>query len=76
MKAELIIKSGKCELDDLFGDEGSISHTVDLHVNGDCISRITHTNIEALYEILNIEETTEEFIVDTGRLNYIQNNKL
>ena len=71
MNVELCINSGKTQLDEIFGDDTSISHTISLNVDGNTIARIDHTNLEAMYEILNIDESTENFNIDTDRLNYI-----
>jgi hypothetical protein len=71
MKAELCINSGRSDLDDIFGDENSISHSINLMISGECVASINHVDLEAMYEILNLEETTQSFGVDSERLNYI-----
>jgi len=71
MKAELCIISGRSAMDEIFGNADSISHSVDLMLSGERVATIDCVDLEAMYEMFNIEKTAESFNVDSERLNVI-----
>lgn len=71
MTAELQIKNERTEFDSIFGGDTDTSYTVTLTIKNNPVAKISNVNIEALYEILNINKGDSEFEVDGNRINYI-----
>ena len=71
MKAELIINYGRDEDDifhTLFGSDTDKFYTIELLVEGESVSSIIESSMDSIHEILNIDHSTESFIVDRNRL--------
>jgi len=71
MNAKMIVTTGRTKIDEIFGGENSISHTVELIIDDKSIANIPNINIDAMYEIFDIDDTEEQFMVDCERLNYV-----
>jgi len=80
-KATIVISTGRTIMDEIFGNEDSVSDAVELIIDGKSIVSLPDINIKLVYEIFNIDGTEKQFTVKSDRLNYVlvnynKNNRL
>ena len=71
MNAELRINYGRDDDDiftKLFASEDQMFYDISLCVDGNTLSTITETTMDAIHEILDINDDTEAFVLDRNRL--------